>query len=114
MTGATEGLVRFAWGVTFDDALDHHPARPRVAFDPARPRAFLRVERQTIWGFQDVSASLFTIRTYLYDIDVLRRDRATRDPLLSSLRTMPAESARYKGLAPHLNQLLAWIGGDPC
>jgi hypothetical protein len=111
MTRATDGLVRFAWGVTFDNALDHHPARPRVAFDLAKPRAFLRVERQTIWGFPDVSAAMFTIRTYLYDVDALRRNPATRDPLLAALRTMPVESVAYKGLGPHLDHLIAWIGG---
>jgi len=50
MIGAVDGLVRFAWGVTFDDELNHHPDRSRTPFDPARPRAFVRVERQTIWA----------------------------------------------------------------
>ena len=50
MTRATDGLVRFAWGVTFDDRLNHHPDKPRTPFDPANPRAFLRVERQAEHG----------------------------------------------------------------
>src|SRR5688572_15095301 len=79
MLEATDGLVRFAWGVTFDDLLNHHPQPPpgarRVhAFDASNPRAFLRVERQTVWGFPAVAAALFTIRTYLYDFAEIKRD----------------------------------------
>jgi dimethylamine monooxygenase subunit A len=109
MVGATDGLVRFAWGVTFDDDLNHHPRSPRPPFDPQHPRAFLRVERQTIRGLPSVGASLFTIRTYLYDLDTLRHDPATRDPLVAALRTMPAESLAYKGIAPHQAALVRWL-----
>ena len=109
MTGATDGLVRFAWGVTFDDRLNHHPDKPRPPFDPADPRAFLRVERQTIWGFPARGAALFTIRTYLYDCDRMRRDPATRDPLVAALRSMSAQSRAYKGLAKSFDPLLDWL-----
>ncbi len=109
MTGATDGLVRFAWGVTFDDRLNHHPDKPRTPFDPANPRAFLRVERQTIWGFPQRGASLFTIRTYLYDCADLRRDLATRNPLVAALISMSPESRAYKGLAGHFDQLIGWL-----
>jgi hypothetical protein len=112
MVNATDGLVRFAWGVTFDDALNHHPDHPRTPFDPRRPRAFLRVERQTIWGFPSVAAALFTIRTYLYDCDALRRDPATRDPLVSALHTMPEASRRYKGLSD-ADGVIAWLEAAP-
>jgi hypothetical protein len=108
MVNATGGLVRFAWGVTFDDELNHHPDRPRTPFDPRRPRAFLRVERQTIWGFPCVAAALFTIRTYLYDCDCLRRDPGTREPLVSALRTMPQASRQYKGLTD-ADAVIAWL-----
>jgi len=108
MVNATDGLVRFAWGVTFDDELNHHPRRPRPPFDPQRPRAFLRVERQTIWGFPHVGAALFTIRTYFYNCDLLRRDPATREPLVSALRTMPDASRQYKGLRD-ANAVIAWL-----
>ncbi|MGB7160722.1 MAG: DUF3445 domain-containing protein [Tepidisphaeraceae bacterium] len=109
MVRATDGLVRFAWGVTFDDELNHHPDRSRTVFDPSRPRAFLRVERQTIWGFPRRGAALFTIRTYLYDCADLRRDPATRQPLVAALRSMSPESLVYKGLAPHADDLIKWL-----
>jgi dimethylamine monooxygenase subunit A len=109
MVRATEGLVRFAWGVTFDDRLNHHPDEPRTPFDPANPRAFLRVERQTIWGFPRVGAALFTIRPYLYDFADLRRDPSLREPLANALRTMPHASQVYKGIAPHAEALAGWV-----
>ena len=109
MTRATEGLVRFAWGVTFDDRLNHHPDKPRTPFDPTNPRAFLRVERQTVWGFPARGAALFTIRTYLYDLHDLRRDSSTRDALIAALRSMSPESRAYKGLADHFDPLLDWL-----
>jgi len=98
MVGAEEGLVRFAWGVTFDDELNHHPGRTRAAFDPGRPRAFVRVERQTIWGLPAVGAALFTIRTYVYDVERVRGDAILRAALGAALRSMTEESRRYKGL----------------
>ncbi len=109
MLRATEGLVRFAWGVTFDERLNHHPDEPRTGFDPTDPRAFLRVERQTMWGFPRCGAALFTIRTYLYDCAHLRLDPATRDPLVNALRTMPPASLAYKGIAPHWSDLVRWL-----
>jgi hypothetical protein len=118
MTRATDGLVRFAWGVTFDDRLNHHPDKPRVPFDPNHPRAFLRVERQTIWGLpphgprNERGASLFTIRTYLYDLAGVRHDPAARDPLLAALLSMSPESRIYKGLEPHFDDLERWLSAS--
>ena len=118
MTAATDGLVRFAWGVTFDDRLNHHPGKPRTPFDPNHPCAFLRVERQTIWGLpahgphNERGASLFTIRTYLYDLNDLRRDPGTRDPLVAALISMSPESRAYKGLADHFDQLIRWLQSE--
>lgn len=112
MVRATEGLVRFAWGVTFDDRLNHHPDEPRTPFDPANPRAFLRVERQTMWGFPHRGAALFTIRTYLYDCHALRHDPATRDPLIAALRHMPQPSRAYKGLRD-ANAVIRWLDEVP-
>jgi hypothetical protein len=111
MVEATRGLVRFAWGVTFDARLDHHPESPRDAFDPRRPRAFVRVERQTIWGFPKAGAALFTIRTYLYDCATLRCDPSASSRLVAAIGSMPPASVTYKGLASCRRELLAWLSG---
>jgi hypothetical protein len=116
MLEASEGLVRFAWGITWDDELNHHPnppadgaERPR-AFDPKRPRAYLRVERQTVWGFPDVNAALFTIRTYLYDVAGIRSDPARAPLLRAAIESMKETSLAYKRLVGTRDALLNWLG----
>jgi hypothetical protein len=109
MFGATDGLVRFAWGITFDDRLNHNSDAPREPFDPTNPRALLRVERQTMWGLPHVGASLFTIRTYLYDCPTLCRDPATRGQLVSAVASMTSESAAYKNLSDARPALVRWL-----
>jgi hypothetical protein len=117
MLGATDGLVRFAWGVTWDDLLNHHPEPPpgvvrKARFDPEGPAAFLRVERQTVWGFPEVGAALFTIRTYLYDLARMRRDRHRTSDLVAAIRSMSDASARYKGLEGSRDALIRWLSMD--
>ncbi len=108
MINATEGLVRFAWGVATDDRLNHHPSKERGRhFDPANPRAFLRIERQTIWGFPEVEASLFTIRTYFEDLAILERDK--RAKVISAIESMTPAVLQYKGIAESRDDLLAWL-----
>jgi hypothetical protein len=115
MVGAREGLVRFAWGITWDDELNHHPSPPPgrrpspAGFDPERPAAFVRVERQTMWGFPEVGAALFTIRPYLHDCAAIRRDPQRAAQLAAALRSMSAASLEYKGLAGSRDALVRWL-----
>jgi hypothetical protein len=108
MINATEGYVRFAWGIATDNKLNHHPGNPRGRrFDRNNPRAFLRIERQTIWGFPDVEASLFTIRTYFEDL--AKTDPDKRAKVISAIESMSLASLAYKGLAESRDDLLAWL-----
>ena len=114
MVAAREGLVRFAWGVTWDEELNHHPepppgARRRGGFDPESPSAFVRVERQTMWGFPETGAALFTIRPYLSDCAALRRDPARATQLAAALRSMNEASLAYKGLTGSRDALVRWL-----
>src|SRR4051794_17897077 len=114
MFAATDGLVRFAWGITWEDELNHHPQPPpgqvrKKAVDPQNPRAFLRVERQTVWGFKAVRAALFTIRTYLYDVADLRKGPERRRDLAAAVASMSTASLAYKGLACSRDALLQWL-----
>lgn len=104
MVNATRGAVRFAWTVTTDAALNHHPRREH---DPANPgpsplpdhppgEPLLRVERQVIWGFPEHAAALFTIRTYLYRFNGL--DATTRSALAAAVSGMSEASLRYKNM----------------
>jgi len=118
MCNATKGLVRFVWGVTVDTRLNHHPKAPegtteqqwaRQSFDPGNPHAFVRIERQTIWGFPEKTASLFIIRTYLTDCHEIKKDRLMCDSLCSAIESMSQASLVYKGLDQDRNALLCWL-----
>jgi hypothetical protein len=100
--------VRFVWGVSADAELDHHPEHgARDAWTDATHPGYLRVERQVLVPFPDVSASLFLIRTYLYAFDELRpQERLTLASALA--QTSPAILA-YKGLAEGLPRVLALL-----
>ncbi|GGL80822.1 hypothetical protein GCM10010840_18280 [Deinococcus aerolatus] len=104
-------FVRFAWGITGDGRLDHHPAAPggeRLAsFDP--DRTFVRVERQTLTGFPAAHGALFTIRPYVYPLHVAVRVPAHAQALAAALRTMTPDQQIYKGLRAILPELLIWL-----
>ncbi|WP_231557281.1 heme-dependent oxidative N-demethylase subunit alpha family protein [Deinococcus sp. YIM 77859] len=107
-------FVRFAWGLSMGDRLDHHPAAPPDAdraeatrFDP--DRAFLRVERQTLTGFPDAQGALFTIRPYTYALREAVALPEQAHALAAALRSMTPEQVTYKGLARLLPELLAWL-----
>jgi hypothetical protein len=110
--------VRFAWGVSTDTRLNHHPEPPPGiaiadwvgrAFDPTCPQVYLRIERQVVWGFPAVNAALFTIRTYFRDCAGLKQDARLRSLLCAALRSMSPESLVYKGLAHQQAAILHWL-----
>ena len=107
MCDAADGLVRFGWGLQFDDDLDHTPGRSWPGFDAASPRVFARVERQTIWGLRGGAAALFTIRTYLYDVAAMTPD--SRRDLAAAIESMSPESRAYKGLPADVGALAAFV-----
>jgi hypothetical protein len=113
MVGATGGLVRFVWGLQWTDQLNRHPARcsPEERFDPDRPRAFVRVERQTIWGLPESNASLFAIRPYLMDAREIQCDRTRAIALAAAIRSMSEESLRYKGMLQDRERFVEWLVG---
>jgi dimethylamine monooxygenase subunit A len=111
MLGATSGLVRFVWGLQWTDALNRHPSRCSQSerFDPQAQNAWLRVERQTIWGLPDSRASLFTIRPYLIDVREIKQDVCLSAALASAVTSMSSDSLRYKGLLDDKDAFLGWL-----
>lgn len=110
-------FLRFAWGISMGNRLDHHPNAPADAdrsaettFDP--DGAFLRVERQTLTGFPAAQGALFTIRPYTYPLRDAVRDPAHAQALATALRTMTPDQVIYKGLTVLMPELLAWL--DTC
>ena len=111
-------FVRFAWGLATDKYLNHHPVAPEDMdkklwlgrrFDPTDPHLYLRVERQVIHGFPAIDTILFTIRTYFYDVSLLKQSPAKRQALQSALQSMSPETLRYKGLNEDLALILEWL-----
>ncbi len=119
-------FVRFAWGIATDDRLNHHPEAPATAdptrwqgrrFDPAHPRAWLRVERQVLAGIDvrnEACPVLFTIRTYHYPLTEQAGEPGQRESLIGAVRSMSEAALAYKGLDADRDALLAWLSrGEP-
>lgn len=110
--------VRFAWGLSTDTRLNHHPEPPPIipaaqwngrSFNPAHPRLYLRIERQVVWGFPGVNAALFTIRTYFRDCRKLKQDANLRTQLRAAICSMSPESVVYKGLETSQAAIVEWL-----
>lgn len=100
-----EPFTRFAWGISTDTRLNHHPEPPpgvdaeewggrRVADD--NTEFFVRVEKQNLIGLKEVNAFIFTIRTYFYPISELSTDE--KNGLSKAVGSMSEESLEYKGM----------------
>jgi dimethylamine monooxygenase subunit A len=122
MKGAVDKgpFIRFGWGIAGDALLNRHPEPPpgiapevwRVpAYNAACPESpfVLRVERQVMWGLPEVRAFVFFIRVYTIPGSEVRANEEWREQLASALRTMPEDSACYKGLEAHRETLIAFL-----
>lgn len=110
---------RFAWGVSTDCRLNHHPIPPpgihpdnwygRKIKD-SNAALYIRTERQTLVGIPEANAFLFTIRTYFYDTKDLTPDEKTA--LLAAIDSMSLQSLEYKGLAGQVEALKQRLEND--
>jgi hypothetical protein len=113
MTAVSKGpYTRFAWGISTDTRLNHHPLPPpnvdpiywqgrRVEHNSSH--IYLRVEKQNIIGFAEQNAFLFTIRTFFYDIEELSTEE--KEALFMAVEGMSPESLEYKGLTDKVDIL---------
>ncbi|MEA5603142.1 DUF3445 domain-containing protein [Nostoc sp. UHCC 0252] len=111
-------MVRFAWGLSTDTRLNHHPKPPSGvsvsqwqgrSFDLQHPRLYLRIERQVIWGLPEYEAALFSIRTYFRDCSFVKKDSVLRSKLYAAIQSMTPESLVYKGLVESKDSILEWL-----
>lgn len=108
---------RFAWGLSTDTRLNHHPIAPdEVSHDDWYGRSFkndgkhklyMRVERQHMVGLPEEDLYLFTIRTYFLDIAQIPVGelKLLKDAILS----MTPETLSYKGIKDNLDQVIAYL-----
>ena len=108
---------RFAWGLSTDTRLNHHPQAPQNEnpqlwkgrrFDKNAPELYLRVERQTLFGLSNSKAIMFTIRTYHYDIQE-DLNRKQRQQIASAISDMGPQALEYKGLVEQKADILDWL-----
>ncbi|MBD2243859.1 DUF3445 domain-containing protein [Nostoc sp. FACHB-888] len=111
-------MVRFAWGLSTDTRLNHHPEPPSGvsvsqwqgrSFDSQHPQLYLRIERQVIWGLPEYEAALFSIRTYFRDCSVVKKHPMLRSKLYAAIQSMTPESLIYKGLVESKASILQWL-----
>ncbi|OGY55459.1 MAG: hypothetical protein A2912_01500 [Candidatus Buchananbacteria bacterium RIFCSPLOWO2_01_FULL_40_23b] len=107
--------VRFAWGITTDTQLNHHPLPPPDTpselwhgrtFNPSNPKAYLRIERQVTIPFPQHNAALFLIHPYFTDIATLSKEHKLS--LLNAINSMTTKQKEYKGLTDK-EELITWI-----
>ena len=105
---------RANWAIRATDSLDLSPrAGPvpvkHVDAGNAGETLVVRVERQTLSRLPETGAILFTVHTRSRPLGLVagEPDRARR--LLDTVRSMPPEMARYKGIASVQDALVAYL-----
>jgi len=111
--------VRFAWGISSDNELNHHPDNQGAIlknniktengriFNPKNPSLFLRVERQTINGLPEIKCAIFTIRTYIYNIKELNKIEI--QSIINAINSMTNTQLKYKGLKTTKSAIIKWL-----
>jgi hypothetical protein len=93
-----------------EDTFSHghgHAAPPAPYLAPSTIR--LRSERQTLRRLPRTGAIVFGIRTYLFKIEELVRERGVADRLASAVRSWPDDVAVYKGRKMYSDVLLKYL-----
>jgi len=97
-------FIRFAWGISTDTRLNHHPDLPpgrkleREDLEDLGEHTYMRIERQTLKGFPEHDAAFFTIRTTFRSLAEVSRDPGQREQLREAIAAMSPDALRYKGL----------------
>jgi hypothetical protein len=110
-------FIRFAWGMAANDVLNHHPEADHAGDrkqegdedEAAWAGMFVRVERQTLWGFPAEQGALFTIRPYWYPLAELKQEPERIRQLAAALRSMSPEAMDYKGMTRIRDRLAAYL-----
>lgn len=112
-------FVRFVWSFVTDTRLNHHPSPPPGwdltewkgrSFDNKKNNPFyFRVERQTVWGFPEIEASLFTIRVSFKTGASIKKNSDHAKLLTGALNSMTPASRVYKGVDKCFEELIKYL-----
>ncbi|KZP13099.1 hypothetical protein FIBSPDRAFT_141100 [Athelia psychrophila] len=102
-----------AWSTTTngpEDTFNHGhpgtaPSSPTVLPSTIR----LRTERQTLRRLPRSGAVLFTIRTYLFPVTELAKEKGVPARMASAIRSWPADVAKYKGQNLYRDVLIDYL-----
>lgn len=111
-----EGRIveRSNWGVVGDGELfaTLQTAARRPDWQGIGPERWLRIERQTLRRLPKSGAVVFTIRTLLAPLEILRADPEAAGLLAQAIRELPDDVARYKLGPPAARAaILEWLAG---
>ncbi|MES1022462.1 DUF3445 domain-containing protein [Gloeocapsa sp. BRSZ] len=80
-----------------------------ITAENAGEKLWLRVERQTLRRLPKSGSILFTIRTYVYSLKFVVRDRQIASQLAAVIQQIPPQMQIYKNILPIKNPLLAYL-----
>lgn len=103
-------FVRFAWGLSNDSHLDHHPdVAEKFHFEGDGDALYVRIERQVLVGIPENKLLLFFIRTYYEDCRKLRQHPEIAEGLAATLTSMSREFLAYKDLLDSRDRIVQWL-----
>ncbi len=107
--------LRANWGLSASPDLNQHPALqwPRLRADVTPDQVWVRIEHQALVALPRTRAILFGIRVEILSLRTLQRQPALRLGLARALQSMPADMARYKGLAEARDALVKILRAPP-
>ncbi|PPS46095.1 hypothetical protein B1A85_02310 [Chroococcidiopsis sp. TS-821] len=80
-----------------------------ITAENAGEKLWLRVERQTLRRLPKSGGILFTIRTYVYALKSIVRDRQIASQLAAVIQQIPQEMQIYKNILPIKSPLLTYL-----
>lgn len=80
-----------------------------ITVENAGEKLWLRVERQTLRRLLSNDGILFTIRTYVYSLNSIVRDRRVASQLAAAIQQIPPQMQLYKNIFPIQKVLLAYL-----
>tara|TARA_B100000424_G_scaffold160356_1_gene122830 strand:- start:298 stop:1212 length:915 start_codon:yes stop_codon:yes gene_type:complete len=100
-------FIRYNWTLTNSPVLNQHPTK-NIGKDFDQDSLYLRVERQVLKGFSNVQGVLFLIRTYVADVNTLKKSQ--RKAIANAIEGMTDQELEYKGLTNHKEKVILLCG----